>query len=77
MLNIDDVIQIIAKTLDMDPKDITPEKSFDEDLGADSLDQVEIIMQIEDTFGVEIPDEIAMEIHTVGDAIDQLKKALD
>ena len=77
MVNFDDIKKIIADLLDMDPEDITPEKSFNEDLGADSLDQVEIIMAIEDKFGIEIPDEIAMEIHTVGDAMEQLKKALD
>jgi acyl carrier protein len=77
MVNFDDIKKIIADLLDMDPEDITPEKSFNEDLGADSLDQVEIIMAIEDKFGIEIPDEVAMEIHTVGDAMEQLKKALD
>ncbi|MBO4289417.1 MAG: acyl carrier protein [Lachnospiraceae bacterium] len=77
MVNFDDIKKIIADLLDMDPEDVTPEKSFDEDLGADSLDQVEIIMAIEDKFNIEIPDEIAMEIHTVGDAMEQLKKALD
>ena len=77
MVNFDDIKKIIADLLDMDPEDITPEKSFNEDLGADSLDQGEIIMAIEDKFGIEIPDEVAMEIHTVGDAMEQLKKALD
>lgn len=77
MFNIDEVKRIIAAQLDLNPEDITPEKSFNEDLGADSLDQVEIIMCIEDTFDIVIPDDIAMEIHTVGDALEELKKALD
>ena len=77
MFNIDEVKKIIADTLSISPEDVTAEKTFSEDLGADSLDQVEIIMKMEDTFHIEIPDEIAMEIHTVGDAIEQLKKALD
>ena len=77
MFNIDQVKKIIAETLSLNPEDVTPEKTFSEDLGADSLDQVEIIMKIEDTYHIEIPDEVAMEIHTVGDAIEQLKKALE
>lgn len=77
MFNVDEVKRIIALQLDLDPEDITPEKSFNEDLGADSLDQVEIIMNLEDAFDIEIPDDIAMEIHTVGDALEELKKALD
>lgn len=77
MFNVDDVKKLIARQLDLDPEDITPEKSFAEDLGADSLDQVEIIMGIEDAYNISIPDEVAMEIHTVGDALEQLKKALE
>ena len=77
MMEFDNIKDIIARILDMDPADITPEKSFNEDLGADSLDQVEIIMEIEDQFGIKIPDDIAMEIHTVGDAMEQLKKAFE
>ena len=77
MVNVDDVKKLIARQLDLDPEDITPEKSFAEDLGADSLDQVEIIMGIEDAYNISIPDEVAMEIHTVGDALEQLKKALE
>ena len=77
MFDVDDVKKLIARQLDLDPEDITPEKSFAEDLGADSLDQVEIIMGIEDAYNISIPDEVAMEIHTVGDALEQLKKALE
>ena len=77
MMEFDNIKDIIARILDMDPADITPEKSFNEDLGADSLDQVEIIMEIEDQLGIKIPDDIAMEIHTVGDAMEQLKKAFE
>ena len=77
MFDVDDVKKLIARQLDLDPEDITPEKSFAEDLGADSLDQVEIIMGIEDAYNISIPAEVAMEIHTVGDALEQLKKALE
>ncbi|MBO7198151.1 MAG: acyl carrier protein, partial [Tidjanibacter sp.] len=52
-----------------DVKNITPEASFANDLGADSLDTVELIMAFEEEFGLEIPDEAAEKISTVGDAI--------
>ncbi len=73
---LEEVRRIVADVLSLDPEDITEEKAFAEDLGADSLDQVEIIMQMEDTFNIEIQDEDAMDIRTVGDAVEQLKKAL-
>lgn len=73
---IEEVRRIVADVLSLDPEDITEDKAFAEDLGADSLDQVEIIMQLEDTFNIEIQDEDAMDIRTVGDAVEQLKKAL-
>ena len=64
---------IIATTLNLDPEEVTPDKSFAEDLDADSLDLAEIIMAIEDEFGVTIPDEILEKVVTVQDAYDLVK----
>lgn len=66
--------EIIARVLKIEPELITLEKSFEDDLGADSLDRVEIIMQLEDELGVEIPDEVAENIKTVGDALEEIRK---
>ena len=55
---------------------VTPQASFVEDLGADSLDQVELIMAFEDAFDIEIPDEDAEKLRTVKDAMDYLEKKL-
>ncbi|MBQ8271687.1 MAG: acyl carrier protein [Tidjanibacter sp.] len=63
------VVEIIKDRLNQDEKNITPEASFANDLGADSLDTVELIMAFEEEFGLEIPDEAAEKISTVGDAI--------
>ncbi len=60
---------IIVDKLGVDEKDVTPEASFTNDLGADSLDTVELIMELEKEFNVQIPDEEAEKIATVGDAI--------
>ncbi len=68
------VREMIAKQLDLDIKEVTAESSFLEDLGADSLDVVELIMQMEEEFGLQIPDEDAEKIKTVQDAIDYIKK---
>jgi acyl carrier protein len=65
---------IIVDKLGVDIDSITPESSFTNDLGADSLDTVELIMQFEEEFGVTIPDEDAEKIATVGDAMDYLKQ---
>jgi acyl carrier protein len=68
------VRQIIVEQLGVEPSEVTPAASFVEDLGADSLDRVELIMALEETFGVEIPDEEAEKISTVQNAIDYIQK---
>ncbi|MCR4391326.1 MAG: acyl carrier protein [Candidatus Acetothermia bacterium] len=65
----DRVREIIAEQLMVDVEEVTDEASFVNDLGADSLDTVELIMEFEDEFGIEIPDEDADGIQTVGEAI--------
>ncbi|MBO7540061.1 MAG: acyl carrier protein [Bacteroidales bacterium] len=60
---------IIVDKLGVDESEVTPEASFSNDLGADSLDTVELIMELEKEFGIQIPDEAAEKISTVGDAI--------
>lgn len=67
---------LVAERLGVDEAAITPEASFVEDLNADSLDLVELIMSLEETFDVEIPDEDAEKIQTVGDAMDYLEEHL-
>jgi acyl carrier protein len=64
------VTEIVAEQLGKDIKDINPSSSFIDDLGADSLDTVELVMALEDAFGMEIPDEDASKISTVQQAID-------
>jgi acyl carrier protein len=71
------VKSIIVDKLGVDEDSITPDSSFTNDLGADSLDTVELIMQFEEEFGVTIPDEDAEKIATVGDAMDYLKEKID
>jgi len=61
---------IIADQLGVKPEEVTMDSSFTDDLGADSLDIVELIMALEEEFGLEIPDEDAEKIVTVGDAVD-------
>lgn len=65
----DKITEIIVEQLGVKPEEVTPEASFVDDLGADSLDTVELVMALEEEFGVEIPDEDAEKIQTVGDAI--------
>lgn len=67
------VKKIIVDQLGVDAAEVTPEASFIEDLGADSLDTVELVMALEEEFGIEIPDEEAEKIVTVKDAIGYIK----
>jgi acyl carrier protein len=71
------VKEIIINELGVDPEKVTAEASFVEDLGADSLDTVELVMAFEEEFGVDIPDEDAEQMRTVGDAIRYLKEHMD
>ena len=64
---------IVASVLNLDPKEITPDTTFIEDLGADSLDVFQIIMDLEDAFDIKIPQEEAEKITTVGQAADLIK----
>ena len=68
------VKQIIVDQLGVEPADVTATSSFVDDLGADSLDRVELVMALEETFGIEIPDEDAEKISTVQDAVDYIQK---
>jgi acyl carrier protein len=70
------VKEIISKQLGVDPSEVTPDASFVEDLGADSLDTVELVMAFEEAFNIEIPDEDAEKITKVKDAVDYIKKKL-
>ena len=67
------VKQIIVEQLGVNPEQVTPQASFIEDLGADSLDIVELVMAFEEEFGVEVPDEEAEKLQTVQDVIDYIK----
>jgi len=68
------VREIIINELGVEPEKVTDDASFVEDLGADSLDTVELVMAFEEEFGVDIPDEDAEQMRTVGDAIKYLKE---
>ena len=69
----DRVKKIVVEHLGVEPEKVTPEASFIDDLGADSLDIVELVMAFEEEFNVEIPDDAAEKIQTVGDAIGFIK----
>jgi acyl carrier protein len=76
MTAVDKVLKIIAEKLNVDASDVVPEASFIDDLGADSLDLVELIMSMEEEFDIEIPDEDAEQLVTVQDAINYLETHL-
>lgn len=68
------VIKIIAESLSVDEKKVVPEASFTSDLGADSLDSVELMMELEEKFDIEIPDEKAQTMATVQDVINYVQE---
>ena len=74
MAVVDKVKSIIAEQLGVKPEEVTPTASFIDDLGADSLDTVELVMALEEEFGIEIPDEDAEKMTTVGDAIKYIEE---
>ncbi|MEN3044097.1 MAG: acyl carrier protein [Candidatus Hydrothermales bacterium] len=67
---------IIVEELNVTPEQVTMEARFQEDLGADSLDVVELVMKIEEKFGIEVPDEDAEKIRTVKDAVEYIQNKL-
>ncbi len=78
MANLEDrVADIIVEQLGATKEEIVPEASFIDDLGADSLDIVELVMAMEETFDIEIPDDDAEKIQTIGDAVAYLKERLE
>ena len=77
MTDIEKLQQIISEVLNVDAEEITMDTTFVDDLGADSLDIFQIIMGIEEEFDIEIANEDAEKIVTVGDAVEQIKNALN
>ena len=75
MSTFDKVKKIIVEQLGVDESEVTPEASITDDLGADSLDQVELVMAFETEFNIDIPDEEAEKIKTVGDAVARVDQA--
>ena len=69
------VIDIVAEQLGVDKEKITPETSFVNDLGADSLDTVELVMELEEEFDINIPDDAAEKIQTVGQAVQYIENS--
>lgn len=70
----DKVMDVVCKQLNVSKDKLKPETSFVNDLSADSLDLVELVMELEEEFGVSIPDEEAEKIQTIGDAINYVEK---
>ena len=71
---LDKVVEIVCNQLSVNKEDVTPDASFVEDLGADSLDTVELVMAFEEEFGLEIPDDEAENITTIKSAVDWIEK---
>ena len=72
----DRVVKVTVEELGVKPEEVTAASSFQDDLGADSLDVVELVMAFEDEFQIEIPDDEVGAIKTVGDAVDYISKKL-
>ena len=70
----DRVQKVVVEQLDVEPEKVTPEASFANDLQADSLDVVELVMALEEEFDIEIPDEAAEQIDTVGKAVEYINE---
>jgi acyl carrier protein len=77
MVSEERIKEIIVEQLGVEESEITPDASFIDDLGADSLDTVELVMAFEEEFDIEIPDEDAENIRTVKDVVDYLNKHLE
>ena len=75
MAMFDDVKAVVVEQLNVNEGEVKPESKFVDDLGADSLDVVELVMALEEKFEIEIPDEEAEKIQTVGDVVAYLEKA--
>ena len=73
----DRLIQVIAQSMGIDKMDIHMKSNFMNDLGADSLDTVELVLELEDEFGIQIPDEDAEGMHTVADVYNYLDNNID
>lgn len=69
------VIEIVAKQFAVAKEKVSPKTRFQDDLAADSLDTIEMVMELEDAFDIEVPDDTAAKIKTVGDVIDFVEKA--
>ncbi len=74
---IEKVRDVLAEELKVKPEELQPDKRIAEDLGADSLQRVELVMKLEEVFGVKIPDDEATQLVTVQDTIDYLQKSLN
>jgi len=72
----EEIRETICEQLKAKPEDITLETSFIDDLGTDSLDSIELVMALEEKFGIEIPDEDAEEMHTVSDVVNYIGKKI-
>ena len=75
MAMFDDVKAVVVEQLNVNEGEVKPESKFVDDLGADSLDVVELVMALEEKFEIEIPDEEAEKIQTVGDVVGYIEKA--
>lgn len=69
-----EIMEIVARRLKKDVATLTPETNLKKDLGADSIDSVEVVFEIEETYGIEIEDSVAETINTIGDAINVIKQ---